>query len=394
MNNSRFLIVVGAAFCLVAGACQRTDSLEDQAALCQEISVSSGSISRTISANGKVEPAATVLVGPRVGGRVVDILVREGDHVEAGQPLVKIERNTQFVQYLTKIKHELNKAKLKRESTATELERARELVNAGLRPRTDVEKLETTLSAFELEERVTQDKWKEMERTVGERISPEFNESDLAAVINTRLISPIAGTVKEIMVRRGENVSPGRPGSLGQKSGAVLAIADVSDCLMMARVSELDINHLANGQSVELRFDSIPGKVFPGRIRRIESFSTDRSASISGPFLNTQGLGRFDVEIEVENIDPVIRPGISFEAVFLIEERKNVVVVPIEAILESEESSFILIKEGQPISRRRIFTGLSNTASVEITSGLKVGDIICRHPRAYLESVEVIKEGK
>jgi len=393
MNNSRLLIVVGAVFCLVNCACERTGSPGDQAALCQEMRVSSGNISLTISASGTVEPAATVLVGPRVGGRIVEILVQEGDHVEEGQPLVKMERSTQFVQYLIKVKHELNKARLHRESTVTDLERAKELVSAGLRPPMHVEDLERKLSAFELEEKVALEKWNEIERVVGKSISPGFDESDLSTVINTELTSPISGTVQEIMVRRGENILPGQAGSMGQRGGAALAIADVSRPLLIARVSEIDINHLACNQSVELHFDSLPGMVFPGKLRRIESFGSDRMALQGGPSLNRRGLGRFDVEIEMEKTDPSIRPGLSFEAVFLIEEKNNIILVPIEAVLKDGESPFIFVKDRQSIRLRRISTGLSNAASVEVLSGLKVGETVCRDAHAYLGSSAHVQGG-
>ena len=92
-KKSRYFVSAAAALVIASGAAggyawQRTAKAEPPA---QGMEVHKGNLVETASASGKIEPDVQVEVKSRVAGQVIEVLVKEGDKVEAGQLLVRLD---------------------------------------------------------------------------------------------------------------------------------------------------------------------------------------------------------------------------------------------------------------------------------------------------------------
>lgn len=78
-----------------------------------------------------------------------------------------------------------------------------------------------------------------------------------------------------------------------------------------------------------------------------------------------------------------LKPGMTASVEILVADRKNVIRVPIEAVMEYGEKSFCFIKSGSTVERRDLHLGSSNTTMIEVQSGLNEGDVVMLNPRPY-----------
>src|SRR4029079_15459831 len=90
-----------------------------------------------------------------------------------------------------------------------------------------------------------------------------------------------------------------------------------------------------------------------------------------------------------EHVDD-LRPNMSAEVTVKIDERKNVLRLPVQAVLDSGGKKFCYIKQGETIEKKNVQTGLNNYKFVEVVaegSDVKEGDMIVLNARAYAEKV-------
>ena len=136
---------------------------------------------------------------------------------------------------------------------------------------------------------------------------------------------------------------------------------------MVVSVDELDITSVAVGQNVELAMDAITDTTYAGTVSKISQIGTA-----------TSGVTVYDVTLTVEG-DERLKLGMNGTATILVEERENVLLVPITALNTSRGESYVWLKsdaaaDGEPGVRTTVETGLSDENYAEVLSGLSEGD--------------------
>lgn len=168
------------------------------------------------------------------------------------------------------------------------------------------------------------------------------------------LVAPLSGTV---IIRSLE------PGQTITSSSAVIVIAD--RLIIVGQVDETDIGSIFAGQSVNVRLDAYPDEAFDGSVKSIAYDSKVVS-----------NVTMYEVDVSPENLPNFARSGMTATLTFLIEEHRDVPVVPTAALEYSKGKPFVRLpaKDGEEPAARPVQTGLSENSFTEITQGLKVGD--------------------
>jgi len=183
-------------------------------------------------------------------------------------------------------------------------------------------------------------------------------EIDDIALKFATLISPINGIVTHIDVPiAGINITAAK---------AVFTVADPDNLIFQAQIDEADIGFLSASQSAELILDAYPDEAIPLTINRID-FSSTADSSGSTVYL---------VEFKLKNSGlQKFRLGMNGEVIINVAEKKNVLAVPYQSLIEDGEDKVQIIKDQQVIDQP-VTVGLIGEDFIEITSGLTQGQTI------------------
>ena len=137
--------------------------------------------------------------------------------------------------------------------------------------------------------------------------------------------------------------------------------------ILSVNVDELDINSVSEGQQAEITFDAIEDETFTGTVTNI-----DQEASASN------GVAKYGVDITLEK-EEQMKVGMNASATIVIEEKKDVLTIPVNALQERGNEVFVYTsqdEDGNLSGEKTVKTGLSDGENVEITEGLSEGDTI------------------
>lgn len=172
----------------------------------------------------------------------------------------------------------------------------------------------------------------------------------------TNLRAPFSGVVIDVFVEPGQTVGTGA-------GDVAVHIVDDSSFEVRVAVDELDIARVEPGQSVNIRLDADPGRTRQGVVERVSLVA------------NTQGsLVTVPVTVRFVEVDPFLRPGYTATLQIVVQEARDVLVVPVEAIWEEGSSRTVTQVVGGESRTVPVQTGLSDGTWVEIRSGLQFGD--------------------
>lgn len=284
-----------------------------------------GSISSYYRATSTLEAEKEAQILARVTGVVQTLLAEEGDHVEAGDPLLKVDND--------EYRYRLEQA------AAT---------TANLRSR--YERMEKMME----EELATEE---EFQAARSELASAEANEGLARLALSyTTVTAPFSGQITSRLVDVGQNLMVGDP---------VMIMADFDPLLARVYVPSREFNKLQQNQEVNLVLDS-SGARLTGRIKLISPVIDPTSGTIK-------------LTIEVPEYPTETRPGDFAQVQIVTEKRDDVILVPRNAVLSDKGESVVytLTREEIPTAERRIVEiGFTDDHHAQILSGLAVGELV------------------
>lgn len=148
----------------------------------------------------------------------------------------------------------------------------------------------------------------------------------------------------------------------------VFTLASNDSMILSVSVDELDINSVSKDQEAEVTLDALEDSSFTGTVTKVGS-----SSQSSG-----NGVAKYTVEITIPK-DAQMKEGMNASAVITVEEKKDVVTIPVNALQEKGDKTFVYTKkddEGNLSGEQEVSTGLSDGDKVEITDGLSEGDTV------------------
>lgn len=315
---------------------------------------------------GVIRPRNEVNVFTKLPGTVEAVFVKVGDSVSAGQVLARVEHRTVALQgqqaqaQARAARAGLAQARTQLQSARTQYERFRNLRADNAVPQAEFERVEAGY--------------------LGALSAVEAAESQLAMVTaatgladeslkNSRIISPIAGTV----TRRDVNV-----GTLANPAQPLFQVQDVSALKLDGSVTGFDYQRIRVGQQALVSADDIPGRTFPGRVLTVS------------PTLDPQ-TRRAAVEIEVENPEQRLLPNMFGQVEIETAKREGVLTIPATAVVALPGAKVVYVARAGKAEEVRPTLGPADGEVVVVEKGLAEGDPVITEGQTTVTDGTAIK---
>ncbi len=275
-----------------------------------------------IAATGQIEAIQATDLRPEVEGRIVDLLVREGQEVEKGTPLFKVDD--------AELRAQVARAAADRDLARQALERTKQLVAQNASSAADLEKAEATARGADA-------------------------QLDLLQIRLDRSVvrAPFTGVVGRRYVSLGDYVNT---------STKLTAVHTVNPQYAVLQVPERYADQLKRGQLVSFQVAALPGRNFSGEVVFV-----DPTVELPARTILIKAI--------VPNPRRELASGMFIEARLATSIRPNAVVVPEDAILPLQGATFVwVVKEGKA-DRRQVTLGVRTAGWAEILGGgVEAGD--------------------
>lgn len=325
----------------------QTKQAEAQAASVETAKVVRMNLKSTVSATGTIKPVNSVEVSPKITARISQILVKENDHVTAGQTVAILDGKDYQAQR--------DQAQFRVTNTLREYNRAKELYAVGADTKQALDNAE-----FNYDTAVSQ-----------------LNEAE-SDVAETVITAPMDGIVV------GEPKSVGTMAVQGNNNPTVIMyIADTSQKQILAKIDETDIGQIQVGQTATFTVDTYMDKTFTARVSKISQTDTSNTWNTTGTSSTTSSSSSsgsviyYYVTLDVDDPNDELRIGMTARVDINTSEKENAMVVPIAALKTNDKGSYVLrVNSAGHTEQVPVTTGIYSDEFVEILSGLDVGDKI------------------
>jgi HlyD family secretion protein len=356
------------------------------------------SLQSFVTASGELVAVRSADIGSSVMGRLVQLGVKEGDRVREGQLLAVIDpaqaastaegaaasalaaeaEARAAVQLWQAAQADVAAAQARADEASRALARARELKEQGLVAQADLDAAVAAADATRAQvagakasvQRAQQAGDAATQRVAQARAGQRGARDSLS---KTRIEAPIAGVVTRLEAEVGEMVVMGvqnQPGTI------LMTISDLAAMNAEIKVSEADVLRVSLDDPATVTLEALPGQVFRGRVTEIGVSAL--------PQIGAQAAAReFKTLVRLESPGP-LRPGLTCDVEVLVEERANVLVVPLQALVERElpggrQTGVFVIQDGRARFRPVAKVGIIGGLSVEV-EGLAEGATIVAGP--------------
>src|SRR5262245_24932937 len=286
-----------------------------------------GDVQVRVTEVGSVEPQVKVDVKSVLSGKVVELLVREGDRVRRGQVLARVEPDVNQARDLAQVKNAVRETEIALKEARDTHERNRGLLNQGLLSKQADLETETKFATAKATYEAALEKY----RIVQESGVPiALANADTTQRLN--VTSPMDGVVIRRPVELGDTVTSGV--SSFNAGTVLMTVADVETMIIKAGVNEVDIGKVRLEQPVKVTLDAYPKVKFAGVIKRIAP-----AARLE------EKVKVFDVEISIDRQGNELRTGMTANVDVVGEKRASVLTVPVEAIFKKDEGEVVYVRK-------------------------------------------------
>lgn len=365
-------------------------------------------IIETITANGKIQPEKEVKITPDVSGEIVELTVREGDHVEKGQLLLRIKPDVYISQKdrslaaISSARARLAQAEAQFIQAELSFNRTKQLYEEQTISKSEYEQADASYSVAKAE--VDAAKFSVIST---EASLKEANEN----LVKTSIYAPMSGTVSMLLVELGERVA-----GTGMMAGTeLLRVADLARMEAQVEVNENDIPRVNLGDTATIEVDAYVDYKFRGIVTEIAN-----SAKTTG--VSADQVTNFDVKILVlpesykeladkGNENP-LRPGMSATVDIRTEIKNGIIAVPIQSVTTRTDTTkvtqtvsdedirtLVFITDGERALAKDVKTGIQDNSYIEIISGVSNGDRVISAPFSAISKklsdstlVEIVKK--
>jgi HlyD family secretion protein len=347
-------------------------------------SVERGDLARVVVATGKIQPLSKADIKSKASGIVKKIYVDYGDRVKQGQVLAELDK-IQLEAIKRESEANMQAAEAARDSAKATLERNKVDAEGP-----DVPFLKLGMDRAEHEYRegvvaksVVEDAQKNYQMGLNKQMSAQTNltvsKADIAKaeaqvaqaraalenaqedLRNSTIVSPIDGLVLSRDVNVGDAVSSIL--ILGSQATPIMTLGDVSEVYVQGKVDEADIGKVYLNQEARIVVESFKDKKFVGKVTKISPLGKEKD-----------NVTTFEVRVSISNPTGELRASMSANAEILLEERKNVLMVPEAALIYDKERNACIErpdpKANNGKAKVQVKLGISNGVKTEILEGL------------------------
>ncbi len=377
----------------------------------------------TVAANGKVQPEVELKISADVSGEITELYVKEGDVVKKGTLLCRInpevyasnyERATAAVNSskanLQNSKSRLTQAEAQFEQSSLNFNRNKKLFEDKV---ISVAEFENIKSSYEVAKA-------EVAAARQSVAAAGFNVSSAEAGLKeskenlnrTSIYAPVDGTVSKLSKERGERVV----GTNMMEGTEIMRLANLNEMEVSVDVSETDIVRVSTGDTADIEVDAWLGRTFSGIVTEVANSSNLSAASVTDQVTNYTVKVRILrdsyldlLEGKADNYSP-FRPGMSATVEIKTRRTPNVLTVPIQSVttrdtvkkavkekndknnggsgeaktetpvLSSKVVEYVFVVSESKVELRPVKTGIQDSQYIEITEGLKEGEMVVSGP--------------
>ncbi len=308
---------------------------------------------------GTIRARRRAKLSPQVSGPVIEITNREGDWVERGAPIIRLDDATQRAQLLLAqeslraVEASRREACIARDRARRDLETKRKLADKAI---VSADVLDQLQSGYEAASAGCSAFSAQVDRA---RAEIGVVEVELDKLV---LRAPFAGVIAEVEVEVGEWITPSPP---LLRAPAVIDVIDPSSLYVSAPMDEVDSAQIRAGQRAKVTIDSHPGLLFPGSVVRVAPYVLDVEAQ--------NRTVEIEVELEDKELAPQLLPGTSADVEVVVDVRERALRIPTPALLEGNR---VLVARNGRLEEQAVEVGLKNWDYAQVTSGLEAGDLV------------------
>lgn len=201
--------------------------------------------------------------------------------------------------------------------------------------------------------------------------------SQMEAILDKyTVIAPENGMVIYVSGRGGVKVKEGA--QISSWNPVVATLPDLTTMQSITYINEVDIRSVKIGQTVEIGLDAFPEKKLTGEVTRVANVGQQRPNSDSKVF---------EVFIEINESDPILRPSMTTSNAIIAEELNDVIYVPLEAIyVQNDSINYVYTRRGV---KQEVQLGIANSNDIVIENGLDDGEEIYLSTPNWGENVAV-----
>ncbi len=369
------------------------------------------SITQVVTASGRIQPETEVIISPEISGEIIELRVKEGDAVRAGDLLLRIKPDAYQAQAeqlragLLQSQASQSQAKASLESAKMDFDRKKDLFDRGVIAQAEFEAAQSQYEVAQAQYEGAQFAVRSAEarlREAGTQLS------------KTSIVAPMSGTVSQLNVELGERVL----GTSQMQGTEVMRIAQLEVMELEVDVNENDIVNVTLGDTASVEVDAYPDQRFRGTVTEIASSA--RLNAVQG----TDQVTNFTVKVRVDEGGGAVasqggvvssevpggpqpgirlRPGMSGTVDIFTQTIANSVAVPIAAVTvrdfnkiradttKDEEAlaaipttedlrKVVFVHEDGEAKMVEVETGIADDTYIEVRSGLAAGAQVVSGP--------------
>jgi HlyD family secretion protein len=292
--------------------------------------VKKGTLTETVSATGALSAQDNVDISSKITGRIVEVLVKENQHVNAGDVLVRLDA--------TSLKATLAQMEAKLNNAQATYNRYVNLLNTGAIS-------QSTFDAAEADYLVAKSNY--------EKAASDVND--------TVITTPISGYIIGKPTPVGQTISSGI-----STPQVIMSVATLDNMEIEALVDESDIGQVKEGQRVKFTVDAYSDETFTGKVRLISRSATTENNVIY-----------YKVYVTVDDAKGKLLPTMTARTEIIIDEADDVTIVPLNCIYTDGKRRYVKVynektKESRDVD---VTLGLTSDSDVAVTAtGLEIGD--------------------
>ena len=368
---------------------------KDKLVTVQTEKIGKRNITQLVTATGKIQSETQVDISAEVSGEIISLPFKEGEEVRKNDLVVKIKQDAyspalQEQNASIKVAEsnlEVNRVALERNQL--EFNRVKELHSKGLATQSELDNAQNSVSQV-LAQINSSEAQINQQRTGLSRIKYDISK--------TTIYSPMDGTVTQLNNELGEKVL----GTISNQGSVIMTISDLAKMECQVEVGETDVTLVSLGDTARIEIDAFPDKIFTGYVYEIANTATSKGIGTQEEVVN------FIVKIRIIDNAFELRPGMSCTVDIVVDQRENVLSVPIQSVTTREEEKMtgdiakeseienlsresetklskkikpkevVFVIDNNAAKKSEVKTGISDDSYIEITEGVNEGQEIVK----------------
>lgn len=355
------------------GSIAHAESSEEQKPIVPVVEVLRGNLSREISFDAELKPYQEVELRAKVTGFVENMKADVGDSFKEGEVIATLD--------VPELKLEIEHAQAAQRRGLAEVDRAKanaEEAHLNFTRLAAADKQQPHLiAAADLDAATAKDRSAQaaLDAAKQEELVAESEVKRLRTMMEyTKMTAPFTGVITRRYADTGALIQAGTSGG----AAPVVRFSQNDKLRAVFPVSLSFVARIKVGDPVEIRVDSMK-RTLHGTVARFTRKVETATRTM-------------DAEVDVPNPDLSLIPGIYAVAVLQADERKDALVIPIEAVLRDKNgSSVYVVNKEHKIEERQVQLGLETPAKIEVLKGLMAGEMIMDGSRALVKPGEVVE---